>query len=77
MFEKYWERRGYMQLTVLLAMISSLFPRAIPAAIAGLGSGEILMILLTLLLIVTTHIVIPIVVIFLLYQWWKNKKEKS
>lgn len=65
-----------MQMAALLVMMSSMFQQMVPLAIAGLGQGELLLILVTVIMLVF-RIAIPIAVIFLLYQWWKNKKNQS
>ena len=67
-----------MQANVLALLATVIFPalqNAIPAAIAGLGMGEIVLILVSLVTILV-RIAIPVAVIFLLYQWWKNREKK-
>jgi len=65
-----------MQLTVLLAMVSSVFQQMIPLVIGRLGTTEILLII-SMVLTLILRIVVPVLVIFLIYRWWKKKKDKS
>ena len=62
---------------ILSLIVFPVLKPSIPAAIAGLGGGEIILIIITLLMLLV-RIGVPIAVIFLLYQWWKNRdKNKS